>query len=731
MLHVINKLLEDEVRWVVNLMKILDDRHQSKFLSKKDREVQLPESKEATTDVHRFQVVTFLGQYEVRLALLPSIHLVISGEVSRLSVAPGADPKKLTLDFDIKNQRHVFQSFINRRSDVITSIDIPPINGRVALDMHRPSRTEIDVDTTIELINVDAGNVRNLLTVVRAPELSHLLTDVRSYLSVLRHKFNSIMPSSPSLQANPSDEKGRELAYWIWLTMAGIDIHSVAPGLNHSYVADMIFSSGMVSAHMENADMSGVILQHPEFHIRVLRLSLDLTKRIGDNVQSCGAMSIDAQIFGTSRRNEQGALVRTYHLVSQELQIELLSETASMVVDIAAYLRKAVETLDLSNELKRLRRLTLMASTESAIPQTPLVEVTDHETEVSKNLFDSAYSIDLNNLSIAWIVSSTTAPRYGRDPEDLVFSIRKIELATKQEDAARLKIADIQLQMVPPKQDYSVRSLNSILLPEVVFNAAYTATAKKKYRHVFQAAGKALDIRLTSDMIFAADLLQTSIITAKDKLIEAKSYWKSSVKEDDRKVTQPLPFKSRTKIVSLRVDAEFAGAVFNLQGRVEDELPGIISPFRNGQNGQKNAGGRKYGPYSHEDETANPTSSVDCTAVLRVPGLHLKAQYDDPDEGGSAINAEVLILSSNNTLYPPVVSLVNQVSCNIQEVVRESNKRREKKAQEGSKDDVTSRYQTNLLAPTKDKEKLSGQLPKPAQKQATTVLGNCKLNIGL
>lgn len=731
MFNVVNRLFEDEVRWVANLIKLMEDRHQSKYLSRTERDAKL-KAPQSEADIHQFHTVTFLGDYEIRILLLPSIYFIISGEVSRLSLVPGADPKKFRVDFDVKNNQHVFQSVKGKRSETIASVNIPPINGRVVLDTHNPSRTQVEIDTTIELIDVDAGNVRNLLSVIRAPELAHLLRDVKTDLSILRHKISGVMPSSASPQAKPRDEKGPELAYKIRLTMAGIDIHSVAPGLYaRSYVADMIFSSGMIQAKMENAGPNGGILQHPEFHVRVLQLSLDLTKRMGDRVQSCAALSIDAQIFGTSRRNDKGDLIRTYHLVSQGLQLELLSETASMAVDIAAYLQKAVETLDLSNEIKNLRRLKLISSSESSTPQVPLVQVTDHDAEVSKNLFDSAFSIDLNNISIAWIVSKTMAPRCGRNPEDLVFSVRKIDLATRQEDAARLRIADIQLQMVPPRQDYSVRSLNSILLPEVVFNAAYTSTANKEYRHVYQAAGKALDVRLTSDMIFAASLLQRSIVTAKEKLREANAYWQSNAREEDKKVVPTLPKKPHFKIVSLSVDAEFAGAVFNLQGRVEDELPGIISPFRDNSNVHKNSGGNKYGPYSHDEENGDPTASVDCTAIFRVPGLHLKAQYDDSKDNGPSVNAEILILSSNNTLYPPVVSLINQISLSVQEVVRESNRRREKKAQARAKQGASSDYQTSLLTVPQDKEQASGQSPRSAQNEAATVLGRCKLNVGL
>ncbi|KAI5306221.1 hypothetical protein KEM56_001796 [Ascosphaera pollenicola] len=731
LLHVANRLIEGEIKRVINLVRILEDRHQSKYLSRNERGVKLHAPSEGERDVHRFHTATFLGDYEIRILLLPSLYYIFSGEVSRLSLAPRLDSKKFRIDFDVKNNRQVFQSVTNKRNDIIASVDIPPINGRVVLDTHHPLRTEVEVDTTIELIHVDAGNVRNLLSVVRARELTHLLSDVKNDLAVLRNKLSSIMPSSISPHKQ-SDEQGSDLAYKIRLTMAGIDIHSVAPGLYaKSYAAGMIFSSGMIQAKMENTGPNERVLQHPEFHISVLQLSLDLTKRTEDHVQSCGALSIDAQIFGTSRRNEKGDLIRTYHLVSQGLQLELLSETASMAVDIAAYLQKAVETLDLSNEIKNLRRLKLIPSTDSSVPQTPPAETTDHDAEVSKNLFDSAFSIDLNDISIAWIVSKTMPARCGRNPEDLVFSVRKIDLATKKEDAARLRIADIQLQMVPPKHDYSVRSLNSILLPEVVFHAAYSSTPSKEYRLVFQAAGKALDIRFTSDMIFAASLLQRSIISAKEKLREAKAYWRSNVREEDKQVARSVPKKTHFKIVSLLVDAEFAGAVFNLQGRVEDELPGIVSPFRDNNNGQNHPGGNKYGPYPHDEEAGDIASSVDCTAIIRVPGLRLKAQYDDPKDDGPTVNAEILILPSNNTLYPPVVSLINQISSSIQDVVRESNRRREKKAEAKAKEAASSEYQTSLLSVPRHKEEALGQLPKPAQNETPTVLGRCKLNIGL
>ena len=81
-------------------------------------------------------------------------------------------------------------------------------------------------------------------------------------------------------------------------------------------------------------------------------------------------------------------------------------------------------------------------------------------------------------------------------------------------------IHDLQLQMVPVSQDKRVRSRNSALLPEMLYNGAY-ASSEEDRKITFQAKGKALDVRLESQFILPANMLQQSISLAVDMFRKA------------------------------------------------------------------------------------------------------------------------------------------------------------------------------------------------------------------
>ncbi|KAI5306906.1 hypothetical protein KEM55_008463, partial [Ascosphaera atra] len=110
MLHVLNRLLDDEVRWVVGLMNVLEEQSRKRRPRAVTSGSEPPANESTPPDVHRLHSVVFLGEYEICLALLPSLSYVISGEVARLSVAPGLNPKKMEIDWDVKHNYHRFQS---------------------------------------------------------------------------------------------------------------------------------------------------------------------------------------------------------------------------------------------------------------------------------------------------------------------------------------------------------------------------------------------------------------------------------------------------------------------------------------------------------------------------------------------------------------------------------------------------------------------------------------------
>ena len=102
-----------------------------------------------------------------------------------------------------------------------------------------------------------------------------------------------------------------------------------------------------------------------------------------------------------------------------------------MVVDIAAYLQERIKALDLSQEMKHLRRLRLLGKPDIETPseKAPKIEVPDDIN--AKNLFNAMYAVELVDIQVSWIMSVNPSSTQGRNPEDLVFSIKRIDLATR------------------------------------------------------------------------------------------------------------------------------------------------------------------------------------------------------------------------------------------------------------------------------------------------------------
>ncbi|KAK5673720.1 Macrophage colony-stimulating factor 1 receptor, partial [Elasticomyces elasticus] len=232
-------------------------------------------------------------------------------------------------------------------------------------------------------------------------------------------------------------------------------------------------------------------------------IRFDLRRKEESGSRSYGSFALGTRLVGTSVQQENGESTRVFHMGSKNFDIELYPETAGLVVDIAAHLQERIKTLDLSHGVQSLKKLRQRGQTESRTkaPEVPGIQINDESG--SEVFFKAIYSLDVYNIQIAWNMASAPSTKSGRRPDDLVFSIKRVELSNKKRNAAKLRIEDMQLQMVPDSIDRRQRSLTSALLPEVVFNVAYTSTGKD-VRVAFQAAGKSLDLRATSDFILPA-----------------------------------------------------------------------------------------------------------------------------------------------------------------------------------------------------------------------------------
>lgn len=684
LVHVADRMVEDEVRYVCELIRNID--------TSKVQKASPPSSIKESH--HRFQAASFLDDYRITFSLLPSLSYMIEGEVARMSVMPRRDAR-LEVDFDLKSNSHVFQSLEGAKWHTVSALRIPPINGRVLVRL--APITTLEADVTIELIRLQASSVRSLLNAVNGTEISHLVSDFKESVDALRVRLDNVLNLEKPKVQSKAPSNSSDLLYKLRLTMAGMGIHARAPGLkSKEYSADMDFSFGMVQMRLDNASEQGKLLDLPEFHVNVSEIIFDLRRKDNLTSRSYGNFTLDIGILGTSRINETGQLVRAYYLTSKGFEVELCAQTASLVVDIAVHLQERIKTLDLSHEVKRLKNLRYRTQSEAKpeAAQVPSIEVNDGIS--SNNLFNAIYSVELFNVQASWVMEDTQPSPPGREPEDLVFSIRHVVLSTQKQNAAKLRIEDMQLQMTPQSQDRRNRTLNSALMPEIVFNVAYLST-KNDIRLAFQAAGKAVDIRATSESILPASLLQQSIASASEKLREASTIW----------MTAPSPANDKKRglfgnkrLSSFLIDVDFAGAMVTLQGRRMDYHQTMLTATLKGSRPPEG----KFGQYVQGDTAT--------TASLRSPGVALKLQYEDNGTEDPSLNAELKVDPSTNVLYPTVVPLIKQITASIKEVVRE---------QEPAKQASTNRVQAQKPMP---ESSLNAADP-------NTILGRCKLNVGM
>ncbi|KAI9825062.1 MAG: hypothetical protein M1832_001381 [Thelocarpon impressellum] len=646
--------------------------------------------------LNRFHVALLLDAYRLNFAVLPSLKYTICGRVARTSLVLVPDGASV-FDFDLKEQSHSLET--SKRATTGRSIpvlELPPVIGRV-VSRSSSIETALEFIATVEGIKLDAAALHDICVTLNRPEIVSSLKDIRTEAEATQAHLRTVLAAHRKPGQNHESSPARAFIYVAHVSFAGVSVHASAPGKHsNSQIARLEFNVGGVQMKLANrVDNSGPPLEFIEVHLTLRELCFRLMRSKEGFTEPCGSLTFAANLSCSSKKNVGGTDVRTYHVQSGGLAIDLYAATASTVVDVAGHLQERIKDLDLSKEAKYLRQLrkprhlvTLSAPGHS--------ESTPMAGEGSAPLFDAIYSLELLNVQISWIVGHKVSTLPRRETENLVLSSRRINLATRKENAARLTIEDLQLQMVPTSQKKTERSSTSALLPEVVFNVAYLTT-KHDRRLAFQAAGKKLDLRFSSQSVLAINEVQRSIATASGKFRAASASWSPGTAHGGRGKS----LLSSKRLSSLLIDADFAGAVVFVQGRkVEDSLQSSLSMSPGGRVPQHG----KYGQFTQDDASSSTT--------LRAPGVALKLEYTDNGEDDPSINAEVRVDASTNILFPTVVPLIMEISSSVKEVVSTSE-------DAGDQSEVTTTPQRFL-----DDDTILTSDP-------STVLGRCKLNVGL
>ncbi|TVY91331.1 Protein CSF1 [Lachnellula willkommii] len=692
LIEVLDVFIGDEVAQIYRLKKHMPSTTPS--------QVQASEQPRKPTPINRINVALFLDMYDISIPLLQSLTYNISGVVARASLAARSD-SEVVFDFDIKEHSHDMQTVMATQHKSISLLQMPPTNGHITCYMLE-KETTVSVFASVEPVELDAAAVHSLLTALNRPEISSVVSEVKEEVKVVQAHLEEIF--GPSKKIVKKDVKeSKPLIYDAHLTLAGFDIFANAQAHGDSNSARLEFNLGCVQLVLANrVEQNGPVLAFPELRVSLQHIMFELSRPNSLGImESCGNLAFAAFLTAESKLSNTGDVVRSFHLKSDALKINLFAETASSVVDVMGYLQDKIKDVDLSREknyLRKLRKSRLHVAINDEQPEA------EGSNAGSTARYISMYSLELLSIQVCWLVDTHDKDETSQpEREDLVLSLKRIALSKKKENTARLTIEDLQLQMVPASQDKTQRSLNSALLPEVIFNVGYVSTPDAR-RFAFQAAGKSLDLRMTSQFIIPAAALQKSIFSATEKVRAATATWMTQTPGPPTESSRRQPFLGKKRMESLLVDADFAGAVVYLSGKKVHETSKATS---NSKGGRAPHAGR-YGQFSQNDANSN--------TVLRAPGLAWKVEYKDNGLDEPSLNAEVKVDASSNILFPTVVPLIMEISSTVKEIVSDDDDEKKKK----------------LLQPKATPQKfMSADEDNILTADPSAVLGRTRLNLGL
>lgn len=633
--------------------------------------------------VHVIHLTSSLENFTIEATLLPSLAYLIRGNGVRLSTRPINSTEEMIIDFDILHHEHEIRTgsegLQTRR---ISALQIPAINGRVR-DCNSAEERLLEVFLSVEAIQLDASSLQSLYNALNKPEVSNVIEEARAEWTGTHARLEEIFDGSRRPHA-PSVKSGTPIVYRAHAGVTGLKIQTLTPS------ASLEVDLGSIQVHASNRPKTNSeLLSMPEVHLEFRKVTVELNQVTPEGSQeSCGYVELHASLLCSTKKTPTGKSVRAFYVKSRSLRVDLFAETASTIVDVAGHLQDKLKDLDLSREVKYLRKLR---------KSKPLIAIEHAGAVTGQNgmeLFSSMIAVEMMGIQVSWIVgSSGPAPLITRPRQNLVLSFKRINFATatRRGNEACLTIEEFLLEITDSGTDQGQtgRSGNSALMPEVSFNAAYFVNESDR-RLAIQAKATSLDLRVTSSVVLAASDLESSIATASGKLRHASATWKSTPTESGAERENIF---GKKRLGSVLIDADFAGAVVHISNASESPtIPGLSST----RGGAGSPHGR-FGQFAHGESGG--------TTTLRTPGLAFKVEYAAPQNEDPSLNAEIKVSASSNTLYPSVVPLILEMSSNVKEVMREpkGGKLEEKSSQDGKESS-----------------------PNPA-----AILGRCRLNIGL
>ncbi|KAI9749143.1 MAG: hypothetical protein M1815_002726 [Lichina confinis] len=601
----------------------------------------------------QMSIALSLKSYSVSIALLPSLCYLVSGTTARCLVR-SESKSRISVDIDFGKQLHQLVLHGDRGMKELSHIRLPPIQAHVA-SRNMSSAIIHHVHVSVGKFLIDAAMISKLLLTISRPEVLATIKEAATDVQLIQDRLHHTLVAQKKVHKLTS-RTAKPVGYRVFLEFAGVGIHGSAPSQIDGFsccIVEIDFGSVLLRASNQVSN-SSIYLSTPEVQLDLKAISARLVRREGHLAQQCGNVLLDLHLRRSPQNDDAGVKLGLFTVRIGSIQVGIHAETPACLLIFSNYLRSSVKDLDLSREKKYLRRLRKFKPSRNPIKQ--------HESDPDDNADANAapwgaeLAVEILHAQVSWHTEASPLDDASQAVQDLVLSCTRATLATRKEKAARLNIENLQLEMNQRSRDSHRRSPNSALLPEVIFNVAYVST-KQARRLVLQAAGRSLDLQLTSQCIGPAMAIQRSVLLA-HKTIKMASLSRLEV---------PLPPETskgavlkRKRPISVYVDADFAGAVVHLQNA--EDLSDWIG------HGSSSPGSQR----ADERSPKSGQEKLKLATTLRSPGVALKLEYRDDFLNSASIDAEMKVDSSANVLYPTIVPIIRQLSSSIQEVMAES-----------------------------------------------------------
>ena len=647
----------------------------------------------------------FLDDYVMKFDLMAYLHYQFAGTIARTSVVPNT-AKRFTVQLDIKETHHKFDNPAAKAERTKPILNLPPLNALVTVNL-LPDRVVVNTKATIERMLLDASAVRACFDAAYQAQAIKYVKEVESQVAEIQRSIRAAFPpQAPDVNESLPKTESRLTQYDGHLIFEGIRVRCSAPALrpDQNYGVGLNVTFDTATLQIGNArPHTSSLTKKPSFRFVLQEITVDL-ERVRKIKENFGQLRTSFRASAVTDLDEDGQEVQSFRLSSNSLSLDIYPETAVLVVDLVTFLQARIKSLAATDDTRRrssLRRLTLAATKPS--PPSPEEEVQPKEEPVT-GLLNSTFSLELNAICVRWLLGAQAADSPAHPPEDLAFTVAKIDLQTKREASARLSIKSVQIQLVPQtSSDPFERSANSAVLPEMIFKAAYgRGTATRKL--AFKAAGKSLDVRLASNFIIPASAVQKSLALASS---EVRSLKLATPETGSASSQAQLPKLLGTKrLAQLLVFADFGGAKVTISP-VKEEAREQSSAFGFLKGAKRSRAGR-YGQAVQ--------SSTGEEASLRAPGIAFQVEYTDNGHHDPTLSMEVRVAASSNTLAPSVVPLILEVSSSVTNLMEHDNSMSAKEEDKTKVDDNDNNNQTLQQVQASD---------------PTAVLGKVKLNAEL